>query len=114
MSMGKVAKTRTLQQNAKKEEILVPALTALMGGWRTGGQDKAAVSGFRRVQPTGDIPSAAACLFPGATAASPHWRREGILMPSWGIRQERQSHCRHLGALLVTPGCILMVPLVLR
>lgn len=32
MSMGKVAKTRTLQQNAKKEEILVPALTALTGG----------------------------------------------------------------------------------
>lgn len=47
MSMGKVAKTRTLQQNAKKEEILVPALTAL-----TGWGDKAAVSGFRRVQPT--------------------------------------------------------------
>lgn len=109
MSMGKVAKTRTLQQNAKKEEILVPALTA-----QTGWGDKAAVSGFRRVQPTGDIPSVAACLFPGATAASPRWRREGILMLSWGIRQERQSHCRHLGALLVTPGCILKVPLVLR
>lgn len=52
MSMGKVAKTRTLQQNAKKEKILVPALTALTGGWRTGGRDKAAMSGFRRVQPT--------------------------------------------------------------
>lgn len=68
----------------QKEEILVSALTA--GGMVSGGYS-----------PPGDIPSVAACLFPGATAVSPRWRREDILMPSWGIRQERQSHSRHLG-----------------